>query len=131
MFHFIHRLIGRLSVSRKLTLIYALDLSAVIFVSSILINEKYIAINFARKEIVGNAYITEIRKVLLPESSQGQAEITARTPAELLIDAERRYGEALGSRLLAEKLAERLDSNVKTGGLHTNGRMSWRLPCNR
>ena len=59
MFCFLHRLIGNLSVSKKLTLIYALDLTAVLFVSSILINEKHIAIDFARKEIVGNAYIGE------------------------------------------------------------------------
>jgi hypothetical protein len=44
--------LGRLSVSRKLTLIYLLDLTAVIFISGILINEKYLAIDFARKEIV-------------------------------------------------------------------------------
>ena len=44
MFGFIQRLIGKLSVSRKLVLIYFLDLSAVIFVSSILINEKFIRI---------------------------------------------------------------------------------------
>ena len=44
------RLLARLSVSRKLMLIYLLDLTAVIFVSSVLINEKFIAIDFARKE---------------------------------------------------------------------------------
>ena len=45
--------LGRLSVGRKLTLIYLLDLTAVIYVSGILIHEKYLAIDFARKEIVG------------------------------------------------------------------------------
>ena len=44
MFSLLTRLIGRLSVGRKLILIYALDLTAVIFVSGILINEKFIAI---------------------------------------------------------------------------------------
>ena len=48
------RLLGRLSVGRKLALIYLLDLTAVIYVSSILINEKFIGIDFARKELAGN-----------------------------------------------------------------------------
>ncbi len=65
MFSVLTRLIGRLPVGRKLLLIYLLDLSAVIYVSSILINEKFIAINFARKEIAGNLYIAEVRDVLL------------------------------------------------------------------
>jgi hypothetical protein len=45
--------LGHLCVGRKLTLIYLLDLTAVIYVSGILIHEKYLAIDFARKEIVG------------------------------------------------------------------------------
>ncbi len=57
--------LGRLSVSRKLTLIYLLDLTAVIFISSILINEKYLAIDFARKEIVGVVYTNAVRDVLM------------------------------------------------------------------
>jgi diguanylate cyclase (GGDEF)-like protein/PAS domain S-box-containing protein len=57
-------LIGRLSVSRKLLLIYLLDLTAVIFITSILIEEKFIAINFARKELSGVAYIASVREAL-------------------------------------------------------------------
>ena len=51
---FMHRVsgwLGRLSVGRKLMLIYLLDLTAVIYVSSILIHEKYLAIDFTRKEV--------------------------------------------------------------------------------
>ena len=106
MFRLLHRLIGRLSVNRKFILIYALDLSAVIFVSTILINEKYIAINFARQEIVGNAYISQIREVLLPTVTDSSAD----TPAERLMLAEEHYGKTLGSRQLAEKLAGYLDA---------------------
>jgi len=58
--------LGRLSVSRKLTLIYLLDLTAVIFISGILINEKYLAIDFARKEIVGVIYSDAVREALMP-----------------------------------------------------------------
>jgi diguanylate cyclase (GGDEF)-like protein/PAS domain S-box-containing protein len=57
--------LGRLSVSRKLTLIYLLDLTAVIYISGILIHEKYLAIDFARKEIVGVAYSDSVRDLLM------------------------------------------------------------------
>ncbi len=103
MFGFIQRLIGNLSVSRKLVLIYVLDLSAVIFVSSILINEKFIAIDFARKEIAGNAYISAIRDTILPERPTAP-----KGRAERLIEAETRYGDGLGSREQALQLADKL-----------------------
>ncbi len=103
MFGFVQRLIGNLNVSRKLVLIYVLDLSAVIFVSSILINEKFIAIDFARKEIAGNVYISVIRETILPERSSAPA-----GRAERLLEAERRYGEVLGSHDQALQLAEKL-----------------------
>lgn len=57
-------LMGRLSVSRKLLLIYLLDMSAVIFITSILIDEQFIAIDFARKELQGAAYIASVREAL-------------------------------------------------------------------
>ena len=90
------RLIGHLGVGRKLILIYALDLTAVIFVSGILINEKFIAIDFARKEIVGNAYINVVRDALfaVPE------EIAIRKPsAGEVRTAEARYGVRDGQSL--------------------------------
>ncbi len=59
------RWLGRLSVGRKLTLIYLLDLTAVIYVSSILIHEKFQSIDFTRKEIVGTAYSAAVRDVLM------------------------------------------------------------------
>ncbi|WPB58194.1 EAL domain-containing protein [Xylophilus sp. GOD-11R] len=46
-------------------LIYLLDLSAVIFVSGILINEKYLSIDFTRKEEVGSIYSAAVRELLL------------------------------------------------------------------
>ena len=107
------RLIGHLSVGRKLILIYALDLTAVIFVSGILINEKFIAIDFARKEIVGNAYINVVRDALFAVPK----EIAIRKPtAGEVRTAEARYGAAMGCRLLAEDFASRLETN-STGGV--------------
>jgi hypothetical protein len=96
------RFVGRLPVGRKLLLIYLLDLSAVIYVSGILINEKYIAINFARKEVAGSAYIAEVRDVLsalsvpIVPASDGKASSPAPSDALLaewtmtLAQAERR-----------------------------------------
>ena len=101
------RLIGNLSVGRKLILIYALDLTAVIFVSGILINEKFIAINFARKEIVGNAYIAVVRDALfaLPK------DLAARRPvSDEMRVAESRYGADLASYQLADDFARQLEA---------------------
>ena len=100
MFSMLMRLIGRLSVGRKLILIYALDLTAVIFVSGILINEKFIAIDFARKEIVGNQYISVVREALFtPQAITGS----------MLHDAETRFGEGMDSGELAAQFAQRVD----------------------
>ncbi|RYZ11589.1 MAG: EAL domain-containing protein [Comamonadaceae bacterium] len=65
MLQFFTRRLGRLSVGRKLLVIYLLDLSAVIFISGILINEKFIAIDFGRKEMAGTAYIETLRPALM------------------------------------------------------------------
>ena len=68
-----HRLsawLGRLSVGRKLMLIYLLDLTAVIYVSSILIHEKNEAIDFTRKETVGTAYASVVRDGLMGQFLQ-------------------------------------------------------------
>ena len=62
---FFNRHLGRLSVGRKLLVIYLLDLTAVIFISGILINEKFIAIDFGRKEQAGASYIERLRPTLL------------------------------------------------------------------
>lgn len=94
-------LMGRLSVGRKLMLIYLLDLSAVIFVSGILIHEKFIAIDFARKELVGTAYIAETASVLL-RAAQGDA-----APGDVEA-AERRHGDGLQTAAPARRLAEAL-----------------------
>ncbi|NEX62952.1 hypothetical protein, partial [Noviherbaspirillum galbum] len=81
----IGRLVGSLTVARKLALIYMLDLTAVLFVSGILIREKYIAIDFAKKELVGSHYIAQVAGALAAvasaqmsrtqESAQGKAAV--------------------------------------------------------
>jgi hypothetical protein len=97
--HPFSRLLTRLSVGRKLMLIYLLDLTAVIFVSSILINEKFIAIDFARKEIAGNAYIAGMRDGLIdaalgPDASGAAARTDHRAALAL---AERQHGAGMQS----------------------------------
>jgi len=77
------RFVSRLPVGRKLLLIYLLVVSSVIYVSSILINKQYIAINFARKEGAGSAYVARIRDVLteLPVLNAPAPDGTATTSA--------------------------------------------------
>ena len=99
------RLIGRLSVGRKLILIYALDLTAVIFVSGILINEKFIAIDFARKEIVGNQYIAVVREALFAPLGDERA-----FDGNKLRDAELRFGAGMDSGELVTQFAQRIDA---------------------
>jgi hypothetical protein len=100
---FLARNLARLSVGRKLLLIYLLDLSAVIFISGILINEKFIAIDFARKEILGNDYIAVVRDVLVdiarPRSARDAIDATAHVAA--LDAAERELDTATRRQLFA------------------------------
>ncbi|MNM29127.1 Cyclic di-GMP phosphodiesterase Gmr [compost metagenome] len=94
----ISRMIGKLTVGRKLALIYLLDLSAVIFISGILINEKYLAIDFSRKEMAGNDYIAVIRDALLPLTREPA---DAARSAAAIEQAERRFGTGMRSAQLS------------------------------
>ncbi|WP_151638414.1 EAL domain-containing protein [Noviherbaspirillum aerium] len=113
---YLSRLIGRLTVSRKLALIYFLDLTAVIFVSGILIREKFIAINFAEKEVAGNQYIGVVRQALFvntlntdPVSAEAASlpKPIALLP-EKLERAEREFGQGMDSAELAAGLVHLL-----------------------
>jgi len=112
-FSVVMRLIGRLSVSRKLILIYVLDLTAVIFVSGILINEKFIAIDFARKEIVGNQYISVVREALFSELEETRHGGLKRITGKEIHAAEASYGEGMDSRELSDRLSAKLDQPNK------------------
>ncbi|MCQ0038675.1 sensor domain-containing diguanylate cyclase, partial [Burkholderia glumae] len=108
------RLLGRLRVGRKLLLIYLLDLSAVVYISGILIHEKYLSIDFSQKEIVGNAYLATVREALVEVATLGadgrlaMPEV-ARTEAALAA-AERQYGTGLQSGELNARLRAALDA---------------------
>jgi diguanylate cyclase (GGDEF)-like protein/PAS domain S-box-containing protein len=107
------RLLARLRVGRKLLLIYLLDLSAVVFISSILINEKYIAIDFSDKEIVGNQYVNTVRDALVDVALIGAGRhlppAALRRDVARLADAERDYGAGMQSAALNERVRGTLD----------------------
>ncbi|MBH1997038.1 MAG: sensor domain-containing diguanylate cyclase, partial [Burkholderiales bacterium] len=108
-------MIGKLTVGRKLALIYLLDLSAVIFISGILINEKYIAIDFSRKEMAGNAYIAAIRDALLP-LTRSTAQVDAQAAA--IEQAERQFGAGMRSAQLSGEFATLLRQAGGTPAAH-------------
>jgi diguanylate cyclase (GGDEF)-like protein/PAS domain S-box-containing protein len=106
------RLLARLRVGRKLLLIYLLDLSAVVYISGILIHEKYIAIDFSNKEIVGNIYLRSVRDAVVEVAQAGAgAHVPAHTlqqTALALEDAETQYGAAMQSAQLNERVRHAL-----------------------
>ncbi|OHV97899.1 diguanylate phosphodiesterase [Janthinobacterium lividum] len=111
----ISRMIGKLTVGRKLALIYLLDLSAVIFISGILINEKYIAIDFSRKEMAGNDYIAAIRDALLP-LTRSTAQADAQAVA--IEQAERQFGAGMRSAQLSGEFTTLLRQAGGTPAAH-------------
>ncbi len=111
----ISRMIGKLTVGRKLALIYLLDLSAVIFISGILINEKYIAIDFSRKEMAGNDYIAAIRDALLPLTRE---QATAARSATAVEQAEHQFGAGMRSAQLSGEFATLLRQAGGTPASH-------------
>jgi diguanylate cyclase (GGDEF)-like protein/PAS domain S-box-containing protein len=107
------RLLARLRVGRKLLLIYLLDLSAVLYISGILISEKYIAIDFSNSELVGNAYIQSAREALIDSALAGAGR--APTPAEFqqairdLTSAEQHYGAHMQSAAINARVRTALE----------------------
>ncbi|MBT9598018.1 MAG: EAL domain-containing protein [Vitreoscilla sp.] len=105
------RLLSRLSVGRKLLLIYLLDLCAVIYISGILVNEKFIAIDFTRKEIAGNSYIATLRDTLVGAARldlPGAASPAPGDQAALLRAAQSAHGEGMQSAEASERLIRTL-----------------------
>ncbi|SDR33452.1 PAS domain S-box-containing protein/diguanylate cyclase (GGDEF) domain-containing protein [Paraburkholderia fungorum] len=103
-FHFL----GRLRVGRKLLLIYLLDLSAVVYISGILIHEKYIAIDFSDKELVGNAYVAIVHDAVIDFAMAGAGQPRtaphSQETASKLADAEHRFGANMQSAEINEKV---------------------------
>lgn len=108
------RLLGRLRVGRKLLLIYLLDLSAVVYISSILIHEKYISIDFSQKEIIGNTYLATVRETLVDVAMRGAGGSFDPPHIEqtrtALARAEQQYGANMQSDDLNARLRSALDA---------------------
>jgi hypothetical protein len=64
-FEFVSGLLRQLSMGRKLMLIFALDRGAVAYSSSYLVCERFLAIDFKRKELVGTADTAQLQALLL------------------------------------------------------------------
>ncbi|MGF6596685.1 diguanylate cyclase (GGDEF)-like protein/PAS domain S-box-containing protein [Paraburkholderia sp. GAS448] len=107
------RLLARLRVGRKLLLIYLLDLTAVVYISGILIHEKYIAIDFSNKEIVGNAYVRTVRDALVDVALAGAGQPPSAASfveaADGLAKAEGRYGANMESAALNQRVRAALE----------------------
>ena len=111
-------LLGRLSVGRKLMLIFMLDMTAVAFISGILVNEKFIAIDFARKELAGRAYIDGLRAplVALMRDREARAEPALRqAEAQQVLALQQQLGNGLDSQAQAQGLAEQLQLAAAAG----------------
>ncbi|MFM9426644.1 diguanylate cyclase (GGDEF)-like protein/PAS domain S-box-containing protein [Variovorax sp. GrIS 2.14] len=111
MLQFLSHRLGRLSVGRKLLVIYLLDLTAVIFISGILINEKFIAIDFGRKEMSGTAYIAELRPSLLALAGWRGAAVAS---ASALRQAERSHGDGTRSSEASDEFVDGIEQLSKT-----------------
>ncbi|MES2098390.1 MAG: EAL domain-containing protein [Pseudomonadota bacterium] len=98
------RRLSNLGVGKKLLLIYLLDLSTVIFISSILIHEKYIAIDFSRKELAGTAYIEALRPTLIALGRSTPQPAFGSAVAQTLTDAERLHGSGMASAEVNRRL---------------------------
>lgn len=116
------RFARRLTVGRKLALIYFLDLTAVIFVSTILIHEKYIAINFAEKELVGNQYIAVVRDILFsigPDmTASGAIDNMPAAPQKEMASAVRAAEAAFGAGLKSGELSRHLSQALEHSPSH-------------
>jgi len=93
-----------LKVSHKLLMIYALDMVAVIFLGWSLADEKYIAINFARKELAGLEIIDHARRSLRAALSRDPDAL--HLEMENLIRAEAARGEGMDTVALVRSAAD-------------------------
>jgi len=98
-------MLSRIKVAHKLLLIYALDMVAVAFLGFSLVEEKYLAIDFARREQTGIQYIASAREALLAAAARESGR-----PAAWAADLPRRLD-------LLHQIDSRLGEGMKTGAL--------------
>ncbi|PXW96598.1 PAS domain S-box-containing protein/diguanylate cyclase (GGDEF)-like protein [Sphaerotilus hippei] len=119
------RLVGRLGVGRKLMLIYLLDLCSVFYVAGMLIDEKFIAIDFARDELAGSAYVSTVARSLLDvsraplEAMRSMPSVAADRTAmavQALELAEQEHGQGMQSAELSRAYIAALQRLGRDGG---------------
>ncbi|CAN5149707.1 hypothetical protein BH09PSE6_BH09PSE6_29920 [soil metagenome] len=118
------RPLARLSVGKKLLLIYLLDLVTVLFISTVLIHEKYISIDFSRKELQGTAYIDAIRPAVIGLFGSPATEPEAVADRALIERAEHDFGADMHSEALAAAFAETRSSSRALTAQERNVAMS-------
>jgi len=95
-------MLSRIKVSHKLLLIYALDMIAVIFLGFSLAEEKFLSINFARRELVGIDYIATVRETLFTALAPERPPTLLTERTQALREAEARLGEGMESAPLID-----------------------------
>lgn len=95
-------MLSRIKVSHKLLLIYALDMIAVIFLGFSLAEEKFLSINFARRELVGIDYITTVRETLFAALAPERPPTLLNERTQALREAEARLGDGMESAPLID-----------------------------
>jgi diguanylate cyclase (GGDEF)-like protein/PAS domain S-box-containing protein len=96
-------------------LIYLLDLTAVIYVSGILIHEKFLSIDFARQEIAGAQYTDVVRASLMAAFLPGSPEDVADSGRRLAV-VRHASDEHLHTTEAAERFASALQPASPSAG---------------
>ncbi|CAN5437163.1 hypothetical protein BH10PSE17_BH10PSE17_32010 [soil metagenome] len=118
------RPLARLSVGKKLLLIYLLDLVTVLFISTVLIHEKYLSIDFSRKERQGAAYIDAIRPAVIHLFASQRDRPDAEPDRDAIEQAEQQFGENMRSEELAAAFAQARSSTRALTALERNVAMA-------
>jgi len=105
-------MLSKIKVSHKLLLIYALDMITVVFLGFSLAEEKYIAINFARKEMVGLDYIATVRDTLFVALDRETDPARRAEQVGALRSAEERLGDGMDSAESAAAAMAALESGA-------------------
>ncbi|SEH43828.1 ATP-binding protein [Magnetospirillum fulvum] len=109
-------MLSRIKVSHKLLLIYALDMIAVIFLGFSLAEEKFLSINFARRELVGIDYIASARETLFAALASERPPGLIEERVRDLREAETRLGAGMETAGLVEAAVDPLRSLDHGGG---------------
>ena len=119
----------RLRLAHRLLLIYLLSFVSVAVLAYSLVAEKNIAIEFAKQEQRGSAYIAVVREALLALIADRLHPTTSQSGSRLLLEqadaigaAERRYGQGMETGGLAGELSMLIRRVSALAGSNIDGR---------